>query len=171
MATEIWVNIGSGNGLLPDGTKPLPEPMLTDHQWSPVTSILGPSVNKICLKITCLKFHSNFPGDNELSQYWGCWWHHFLAPCHQQPRYWPTLGYIPAGVSRCNCVVLSVADTMYDDFVLHPKMTPIRDRTVWVHVNVPGQEPDSPDLPARYVHTVCAPWWSLLGLLPWCPIP
>ena len=35
MATEIWVNIGSGNGLLPDGTKSLPEPMLTDHQWSP----------------------------------------------------------------------------------------------------------------------------------------
>ena len=23
---QIWVNIGSGNGLLPDGTKPLPEP-------------------------------------------------------------------------------------------------------------------------------------------------
>ena len=41
MATEIWVNIGSGNGLLPDGTKPLPEPVLTDHQWSPVTFILG----------------------------------------------------------------------------------------------------------------------------------
>ena len=32
MATEVWVNIGSGNGLLPDGTKPLPEPMLTYHQ-------------------------------------------------------------------------------------------------------------------------------------------
>ena len=31
MTTEIWVNIGSGNGLVPDGTKPLPEPMLTDH--------------------------------------------------------------------------------------------------------------------------------------------
>ena len=29
MATEIWVNIGSGNGLVPDGTKPLPESMLT----------------------------------------------------------------------------------------------------------------------------------------------
>ena len=27
-----WVNIGSGNGLLPDGTKPLPEPMLSYHQ-------------------------------------------------------------------------------------------------------------------------------------------
>ena len=26
------VNIGSGNGLLPDGTKPLPEPVLTYHK-------------------------------------------------------------------------------------------------------------------------------------------
>ena len=41
MASEIWVNIGSGNGMLPDGTKPLPEPMLTDHQWSQLTFILG----------------------------------------------------------------------------------------------------------------------------------
>ena len=32
MVTEIWVNTGSGNGSLPDGTKPLPEPMLTYHQ-------------------------------------------------------------------------------------------------------------------------------------------
>ena len=48
MATEIWVNIGSGNGLLPDGTKPLPEPMLTDHQWSPVTFILE-QFHKRCL--------------------------------------------------------------------------------------------------------------------------
>ena len=32
MATEIWVNIGSGNGSLPDGIKPLPEPMLTGDQ-------------------------------------------------------------------------------------------------------------------------------------------
>ena len=37
----MWVNVGSGKGLLPDGTKSLPEPMSTDHQWSPVTSILG----------------------------------------------------------------------------------------------------------------------------------
>ena len=29
---EIWVNTSSGNGLLPDGTTPLPEPMLTDRQ-------------------------------------------------------------------------------------------------------------------------------------------
>ena len=36
MATEIYVNIGTGNGLLPDGTKPLPEPMLTYDQWGVV---------------------------------------------------------------------------------------------------------------------------------------
>ena len=28
MVTEIWVSIGSGSGLLPDGIKPLPEQML-----------------------------------------------------------------------------------------------------------------------------------------------
>ena len=71
MVTEIWVNIGSGNGLLPDGTKPLHEPMLTDQQWSPVTFILRQFHNrwitKICSKILCLKFHSNFPGTNELT--------------------------------------------------------------------------------------------------------
>ena len=34
MVTQILVNIGSGNGLLPDGTKPLPEPMLTYPKYS-----------------------------------------------------------------------------------------------------------------------------------------
>ena len=32
MVTKIWVNIGSSNGLVPDDTKPLPEPMLIYHQ-------------------------------------------------------------------------------------------------------------------------------------------
>ena len=75
MATDIGVNIGSGNGLLPDGTKPLPEPVLTDHQQSPGSDILiraisqempQTSISKVHLKITYLKFHSNFPGANEL---------------------------------------------------------------------------------------------------------
>ena len=52
---EFWVNIGSGNGLFPDGTKPLPKPMLTDHQWSPVTFILG-QFHKRCLNHQSLKF-------------------------------------------------------------------------------------------------------------------
>ena len=32
MAIYLWVNIGSGNGLLPDSTKPLPKPMLTYYR-------------------------------------------------------------------------------------------------------------------------------------------
>ena len=32
MAPDILFNIGSGNDLLPDGTKQLPEPMLNYHQ-------------------------------------------------------------------------------------------------------------------------------------------
>ena len=31
MVAEIWVNICSGNGLLPDSNKQLPEPILTGH--------------------------------------------------------------------------------------------------------------------------------------------
>ena len=29
----FWVNIGFGNDLLPDRSKPMPEPMLTSHYW------------------------------------------------------------------------------------------------------------------------------------------
>ena len=55
--------------------KPLPEPILTDHQWNPLT-LVSEQFHKLCLnhqslnfflKITCLKFHSNFPGADELS--------------------------------------------------------------------------------------------------------
>ena len=76
MAAEIWVSIGSGNGLLPDSTKPLPEPMLTDHHLKSSDihiraisqEMPQPSITKIHLKITYLEFHSNFPRANELTQ-------------------------------------------------------------------------------------------------------
>ena len=35
---EIWVNLDSGNDLLPDGTKPLPEPILSKHQMCHLAS-------------------------------------------------------------------------------------------------------------------------------------
>ena len=40
------VNIGSDDGLLPDGTKPLPEPMQINHQWSLVVFPLGQFCSK-----------------------------------------------------------------------------------------------------------------------------
>ena len=54
---QICVNIGSSNALLPDGTKPLPEPMLTDHKWSPLTFILK-KIHKRCLNRQWQKFIS-----------------------------------------------------------------------------------------------------------------
>ena len=77
MATEIWVNIGSGNGLLPDGTQVI---TWANVDWSSVKSsdihiraisqeIPQPAITKIHLKITNLKFNSNFPGAKKL-------WHH-----------------------------------------------------------------------------------------------
>ena len=47
MATYMWVNTGSGNGLLPDGTKPLHEPMLTNHwQGLGLVALLGAQFHK-----------------------------------------------------------------------------------------------------------------------------
>ena len=39
------------------------------------------SITKVCLKITCLKLHSNFPGANELISW------HLVSPGHQQLWY------------------------------------------------------------------------------------
>ena len=77
MATEIWVHIGSGNGLLPDGTKPLPEIWLIFCEirvWNPMTftwkqfhrGILKISIFDIYLKMTNLKLQPHLPGANEL---------------------------------------------------------------------------------------------------------
>ena len=41
MALEIFVNTGSGNGLLPDGIKPLPKPVLTSHQQGSLAFVPG----------------------------------------------------------------------------------------------------------------------------------
>ena len=74
MARYIWVGIGSGTGLLLDGTKPLSEPFFTYMQKSPVTVIrqIPPSsISKINTKIsyliTHLNFLSNLPVTNELT--------------------------------------------------------------------------------------------------------
>ena len=59
MATEIWLNIGPSNGLLLNGTKPLPEPMLTDHQGSPITFIVW--ITKILFENYMSKISFKFP--------------------------------------------------------------------------------------------------------------
>ena len=49
---ENWFNIGSGNGLLPDGTKPSPEQMLTSKEIPQPSNYQNSS--KISLKIIYL---------------------------------------------------------------------------------------------------------------------
>ena len=74
MATMILDSIGSGNGLLLDGTKPITEPMFTYHHWvnqhtsegsSIPILIPQPSVTKISLKIIDSNLIKNLPETNE----------------------------------------------------------------------------------------------------------
>ena len=74
--TRIWVNIGSGNDLLPDGAKPLPEPMLIYNQEGPTAFIWGHyhnmiwrsiPIRKTRMKVSFLKSNPNPPGANELT--------------------------------------------------------------------------------------------------------
>ena len=65
--TIVFVNIGSGNGLLPDGTKPLPTPMLTYHWWGTcICRILFKTqsflFNYIHLNMSCVKLRSFYLG-------------------------------------------------------------------------------------------------------------
>ena len=50
MALEILVNIGSGNGMMPDGMMPLPIPMLTYWQFDMKEQTF-----------VCAKGHKNIP--------------------------------------------------------------------------------------------------------------
>ena len=103
--TWILVHIGSGNGLLPDGTKPLPEPMLTNHQWTLVALIndeyhinaqdfyLWYKFGKYSFKLHMHLLRANelthWPlvtpyGDKDLGQLWlrqwlVAWWHQAIT--------------------------------------------------------------------------------------------
>ena len=71
-----WIAITDNvSGLLPDGSKPLPEPMLTSPQWSSVAFNWDQLHSKcsryyslrMALKIMLLKLLPHLPGANELT--------------------------------------------------------------------------------------------------------
>ena len=70
MATKNRVNTGSCNSLLPDDTKPLPEPILSSHSQSDIhpksISQPAPSLSfcMVSLKIILLKLSPHLPGTN-----------------------------------------------------------------------------------------------------------
>ena len=72
----MWVNSGSGNDLLPDGTKPLPESVLTYHQsvmwqWSE-SNFTQVTITNLPItyvsRLHFLKFLSQLPGAIELKK-------------------------------------------------------------------------------------------------------
>ena len=80
LATQIWVTIGSGNGLLSDDTKPLPKRMLTYHQRCFVAltrdqfTVLMNAIHNMCLEITPFKLLPHLPEANELTvSIWITW--------------------------------------------------------------------------------------------------
>ena len=48
---DIDLNLGSGNGFLPDGTKPLPEQMQTNYQYNPVSFPLRQKQLEMLMKV------------------------------------------------------------------------------------------------------------------------
>ena len=88
MVTSIWIKIGSGNGLLPEGSKPLPKPVLTYHQrcalaftWEQFykKSSQTEHVTVMCSEIILLKLLPHFPGTNELT--YGYWKQTGISKC------------------------------------------------------------------------------------------
>ena len=69
MVTKILVNTGSDNGLLPDSTKPLHEPMLTQDYWHPFLHDF--IENKICRLslIQVMAWYHSMP-THYLNQWW-----------------------------------------------------------------------------------------------------
>jgi len=77
---------------------------------------------------------------------------HHVVNC---PNIGPINVHMQGTRSPKEVVILTVHDlgcdhSMYLEFVGHPKMVPIRNRSVWIHVDVPGQGFEEPDLPAEY---------------------
>ena len=60
------VNIGLSNGLMPDGSRPLPKPMPTNHRWGPVAfswEMLKTSIIDVNFRL-----QQSLPGANELNK-------------------------------------------------------------------------------------------------------
>ena len=87
---QISVNIGSGNDLLPDSTKPLPEPMLTDHQWGLVAftweqfhKCLWTLICNMCSEITFLKITAASPRGQWVKLLKSGGWFNIKMPSYQ----------------------------------------------------------------------------------------
>ena len=54
LVTSLALSDGSGDGLLPDGNQPLPESMVTSHQWGPMVFASGQAYIKSSTYLTLI---------------------------------------------------------------------------------------------------------------------
>ena len=59
-----------------------------------------------------------------------------------------------------------ISDSSFHDFVNHPCMSEIKERSIFIHIDVPGHEDNAPNLPDRYVYVcVCVCVYKTYGLV------
>ena len=124
MLSEILINIGSGNGLFSDGTKPFPEPMLTYHQWGIVAFTMSQEI----LQISVPGIYQSHKSHNAPGPYPTM--HHSKQKCTHFCSEWCIVGYGTVALwdlwisqlnrrieIRCACAALCV------DWSRHKKFT------------------------------------------------
>ena len=124
---ENLINMGSGNGLLLDGPKPLPEPMLINHHWGIVTFNWGKFHSKCwrfhkSLKISNLRLHLNLWGAYELRNldHRLCIWPDVIHHCVRTNPLYSTvisinLHYICSPMTQAQSAISTIAWTRWYD--------------------------------------------------------
>ena len=143
MVIQMRFNIGSGNGLSPDGTKPLPEPIDSSVRSSDIhlraisQKITQPPSTWIRLKIDPLKFHAKFPGANEWI-HWGRVTHisigkltiigsdNGLLPGQRQVIIWTNAGILSIGPLGTNFSEILIVIQTFSFNKMHLKMTSVK---------------------------------------------
>ena len=150
MASCVFVIINSGNGLLPDGTKPLPEPMIIKY----VSQLNEISLN--ILKISVTKYNRNHvfkmsnisSGHNDLTRHWGRVTHicvskltimgsdNGLSPDRRQAIIWTNAGILLIGPLETNFSEILIEIHTFSFKKMHLKMSSGKWRPFCLGLNV-----------------------------------
>ena len=126
---QHWISIGSGNGLLPEGTKPLPETMLT--HWGRVTHIC---ISKLIII-----------GSNN-----------GLSPCRRQDIIGTNAGIVLIGPIVTNCSEMLIEIHTFSFKKIHLKMSSGKRWPFFLGLNMLNYHQSSlPDLPVADMQVKC----------------
>ena len=113
IAISFWINIGSNNGLLPKGAKPLPKPMLTYHwmismtlTWKQFHQMRSLTVSVIYIREFPL--NSLRPSDAYMRRWTNHYWFRLIAPGWNQGIIWTNAGTLSIGPLGTNVNEISI---------------------------------------------------------------